>query len=185
MLLEAFPKSVVDVHILIVEGHSIRSLRIHIAARVAVIAWVGVDETPNRTALRRHFRLDTAPGAAVASDDNLSRDVDAAPLEFVVIARHPVVDIHELTGDVPIDRVGVVARELLVVLTRRAVFAQRRLCEGGSEAGRRHHFESPNSRGREEDLIRLDRRLVAPLAKALGDKFSHLSPKRRPHVVRT
>ena len=43
----------------------------------------------------------------------LPSDVDAAPLQLLVVARHAVVDVDELAGHVAVDRVGVVDRELL------------------------------------------------------------------------
>ena len=57
-------------------AHPICAVWIHISPTVPVILWVRVDDAADRALLGRHFRLDTAPGASVACDDDLSTDVD-------------------------------------------------------------------------------------------------------------
>jgi hypothetical protein len=96
------------------------------------------------------------------------------PRELLVVVGHAVVDVDQLAGNVAVDRVGVVARELLVLLPRCRVVGQRWLLEGRREPLRLEQLQQPGTRRREEDLEFLDGRLVSPLPKQVGDELGIL-----------
>ena len=81
---------------------------VDVALEEAVVARIRVDQAADRAVLGRDLRLDAAPRAAVAGDDDLALDVDAAALELLVVGRDAVVDVDELGGHVAVGRVDVV-----------------------------------------------------------------------------
>ncbi len=56
----------------------------------------------------RQFGLEAAPTAAVTRDRDLSFHVHPAAREFLVIVRHAVVDVHQVTRDIAISSIDVV-----------------------------------------------------------------------------
>src|SRR5207248_10771019 len=105
------------------------ALRVNVAVEVAVFARVGVEEAADCAVLCGDLRLDAAPGAAVARDDDTALHVYAAPFEFVVVARDAVVDVDELPRHVAVNRVGVVCGKLLRSLIGSRVLFERRFGE--------------------------------------------------------
>ena len=120
----------------------------------------------DRPVLGRHLRLDAAPGAPVAREGDLALHGDAQPLELVVVLGQAVVHVHEGAGDVAVDRVGVVRRELLGLLATGRIDRERRLLESQAEPRRLDHLDQPLLRRREEHVEGLDPRVPAPLAEA-------------------
>ena len=57
------------------------------------------------------LRLEAAPAAAVAGDDDLALDVDAALLERLIVVRHAVIDVDQRRGDVAVALIGDVGRQ--------------------------------------------------------------------------
>src|SRR5439155_12875011 len=110
-----------------------RPLREHVPGLVAVVPRIGIDETPHRAVLARHFRLDAPPRPAVAGDDDRPLHGHAHALQALVVRGNPVVDVHEWPRDVAVRRVGVVGGELLLLLGRRGVTRYGALDEAGHE----------------------------------------------------
>ena len=115
-------------------GAPVAALRVGVADEEPVVPRVGVEDAADGAVLGGDLRLDAAPGAAVAGDHDLAADVDSAAGELVVVVGHAVVDVDQLAGHVTVHRVGVVGRELLVLLARGGVLGQGGLGEGRLEA---------------------------------------------------
>ena len=160
------------------------ALGIDVALERTVLLRIGEDDAADRAVLGRDLGLDAAPGAAVAGQHDLALDVDAAPVELVVVLGPPVVHVHEIAGDVAVDRVGVVGRQLLAALARRAVGRERGLAERCGEARRRHHLEHARLRRGEQHVEALDRRVEAPRAEEPGEVVGVLLVVGRAQVVR-
>ena len=90
-------------------GGTKAALRIDIPGPVAVLLRIGIDDAADGTVLLRELRLQSAPATAVAGDDDLAFDVDAAARQILVVIRHAVVDVDEIPGDVAIAAVDVVS----------------------------------------------------------------------------
>ena len=163
--------------------HAVGAGGIDVALHIAVVPRVGVDQAADGAALGRDLRFDAAPGAAVAREDDLAGDVDAAARKLIVVVRHPVVDVYQLAGHVTVDRVRVVARKLLVDLPGRAVLGQHGLRQRRGVAGRRRHLQAAQARRREEHLEGLDLRVIPPGPEPLGDELGHLLPEGRPDMM--
>ena len=157
------------------------TLGIDVAGEVAVVSRVGVEDATHRSALGRHLGLDPAPRTAVARDHDLAFDVDSPALELFVVVGHAVVDVHQLSPDVTIDRVGIEGRQSVGLFAR--VLAHRDLFEGGGELRRCQQLDEARLRGREEHLELFDPRVVAPGAKQLRHEFGVRLAVERAHVV--
>ena len=111
--------------------HAIRrtpgALGENVALGVAIVARIGIDQAADRAVLGGDLGLDAAPGDAVARDHDGALNGDAQAVQFLVVSGNAVVDVDERRGDVTVDRVGVVGRELLGLLVRRGVVRKRRL----------------------------------------------------------
>ncbi len=90
-----------------------RTLWEDVALRVAVIFWVGIDETAHGAMLSRDLRLDAAPRPAIARDHDRTFHVHSEPRQLFVIVRHTVIHVDQRTGDVAVGGVRVVGRQLL------------------------------------------------------------------------
>src|ERR1700722_16071595 len=104
-----------------------RAGRIRVARGITVITRIGVDDAAYRTVLACQLGLQPAPTIAVACDRDSPADRDAAARELLVVFRHPVVDIHELPGHVPVCPIYVVRRQNISGDLRAAVARDRRL----------------------------------------------------------
>ena len=104
-------------------GRPPAALRIRVALIIAVVARVGINQTADRAVFSRNLRLDASPGVAIAGDDDLPFDVDAAFSQRVVVGRKSIVDVDQRRGDVAVDGVSVVDREL--ILAKRRMFCPR------------------------------------------------------------
>ena len=160
------------------------ALRIHVTLRVAVVSRIRVDQASDGAAFGGDLRLDAAPRAAVARDHDLAFDVDAAFGEHVVVARHAVVHVDELRGDVAIRRIGVVDRQLLGGLTGRAVLLEDGLDDLRRDLLRRDEFQHADGRCGEEDVVLFDRGLVAPRLEQAGHEFGVRLAVRRSDMMR-
>src|SRR5207245_3019789 len=78
---------------------------------------------------------DLAPRAEVPRDDDRALYRHAHPLEPLVVRRHAEVHVDERGGDIAVDGVGVVGRELLGLLARRGIAENSGLLELGPERG--------------------------------------------------
>ncbi len=155
-----------------------------VALGVAVFGRVREDQTADGAVLRRDLGLDAAPGTAVARQHDLPSDIDAALRELLIVLRQAVVDVDQVGLDVAVDRVDVVAGQLLLLLTRRRIVGERTLVEPGTEAGRRDELERAQLRRREEDVEALDPRLVTPARKEVAHPFGVGAPPLRADMVR-
>src|SRR5229473_2531897 len=81
-----------------------------------VFVRIGEYEAADGAVFGGNLGLDAAPGVEVAGDDDLALHGNAHALELLVVFRDAVVDIDERSGDVAVDRVGVVSGELLGLL---------------------------------------------------------------------
>lgn len=140
------------------------TLRIHVTLSVPIVAGLRVDQATDRPVLGGDLGLDATPRSAVTGDDDLARDVDAAPLELLVVGRDAVVDVHEIAGDVAVGRVHVERRQRLGAQLRDRVPSHLRFGKARGEFRRRHQFDDPRRRRREEHVVLRNLDLVAPLA---------------------
>jgi hypothetical protein len=81
-------------------GWAVGAARVHVAADVAVVSGVGVDDDADRTALLREIDLDAAEVAAVAGDDDLALYTDAEPGKLIEVGERAVVGVDGVGGDV-------------------------------------------------------------------------------------
>ena len=123
---------------------------------------IGVDEAADRAVFGGDLRLDAAPGAAIAGDDDPPLDVDAVPRELLVVVRNAVVDVDELAGHVAGRRVRVVGRQLLGGLRRGRVVGERRFGQLRRVFRGRRQLEHAHARRREEDVEPFDACVVSP-----------------------
>src|SRR4030095_10646239 len=86
------------------------SLRKDVALIVAVVFGIGINKTADGAVFGSDLWLDAPPASAIARDDDLALNVYAELAEFIVVGRHPVVDINQLTCHIAVDRVCVVGR---------------------------------------------------------------------------
>ncbi len=77
-----------------------RTLGVHVAAEVAVVGGVGVDEDALGTVLLGDVGLDAAEVFAVADDDDLVFDADAEFGELLEVGESAVVGVDDFGGDV-------------------------------------------------------------------------------------
>ena len=130
------------------------------------------------------FRLDAAPGVAVARDDDGAPDRNAAAIEILVVLRPSVVDVDDRAGDVAVDRVRVERRQLLVLLGRCRVLGHCRLFEFQRERRRRDHFDAALFRRREEHVVGLDARVPSPFLELREDPLRVVLVVGRAEVMR-
>ena len=108
-----------------------------LALEVAVLMRVGIDQASDGAVLGRHFGLDAAPRIAVARDHDGALHGDAQAVERFVVFGDAEVHVNQRRGDVAIDGVGVIDRQLLVVLGRGGVHGNGRFGQlGGELSGR-------------------------------------------------
>ena len=156
---------------------------VDVALEVAVAARIGVDDAADGAVLGRHLGLDAAPRAAVAGDHHLAGDVDAAQRQLLVVVGHAVVDVDELAGHVAVDGVGVVGREVRLLLRRGRVAVDRRLDELRGVGVGSDHLEHPGLRGGEEHVEGFDPRVVAPGPEELEHELGVGAAVGRAHVM--
>ena len=135
--------------------------------------------------LGRDLRLDAAPRAAVARDDDRALHRDAVARELVVVGGDAVVDVDERRGDVAVDRVGVVRRELLGLLVRGRILRRAR----APAASRRSASAQTSSTARsigvgKSTSKRLDVRVEAVALELREDPLGVVLVVRRADVMR-
>src|SRR5207249_8191432 len=101
-----------------------------------------------------------------------------------IVGRHAVVHEDERSGDVTIDRVRVVRRKLLVVLSGGRIDGDCWLLELGLEGDRRDELDDALLRRREEDVEALDLRLPAERPELIANPFGVRAIVGRADVVR-
>ena len=79
---------------------AVGAVGVHVAAEVAVVGGVGVDEDAVGAVLLGDVDLDAAEVAAVADEDDLVLDADAEVGEFLEVGEGAVVGVDDLGGDV-------------------------------------------------------------------------------------
>ena len=84
------------------------AFRIVVALKIAILARVRINDTANGAMFGGDFRLNPAPGAAVARDNNSALHLDPVPGEHFVILGHSVIDVDQFAGDVAVDRISVI-----------------------------------------------------------------------------
>ena len=126
---------------------------------VTIVARVGVNQTSDRAVLRRNLGLDAAPGSAVARDDDRAFHAYAVPGEHLVVRGDAVIHIDDRRGDIAVDRVDVVRRQLLRLLRGCRVARDRGFMERETEVRGRHHLDGPLERRRIQHVERFDLRI--------------------------
>ncbi len=84
------------------------ALGVDLPCRIAVIARIGIDDAAGRAMFLRELRLQSAPPATVAHDDDLPFDIDGSAGEILVVVIHSIVRVDQLAADVPITAIRVV-----------------------------------------------------------------------------
>ena len=140
----------------------VSALRINVAAIVAVVPRVGVNDAADGAVLGGYFGFDAAPRAAVACDDDLALHVDAHLGQTLVVGRDAVVDVDQLARDVAVDGVGVVDGQTAGGVGSALVAFHGRLAEPRGVMFRRDHLEQTRARRREQRIEGLDRGFVTP-----------------------
>ncbi len=74
---------------------------------------IGKNEAADGAVFRGDFWLNAAPGAVVARDDDGAFHGNTHALELFVIIGNAKIDVDERSGDVAINRIGVVRGKLL------------------------------------------------------------------------
>src|SRR2546422_2170425 len=131
------------------------------------------------------FRLGAPPGAEVARDDDGAFDGDAYALELFVVVGNAEVDVNERSGDVAVNRVGVVGRELLGFLIRCGILGSHgflQLC-GEARAAIHQLDEAILWRGKEH-VEGFYVRVPAELLEPGGDPFRIVFVVRRADMMR-
>ena len=84
--------------------------------------------------------LQPAPAAAVTRQHDAAFDADPLAIEFPVVVRHSLIDVHEFGGHVAVRAIHVVGRQFILGLRRSAVARHRRFGQAGGEMTGRHQF---------------------------------------------
>jgi hypothetical protein len=155
------------------------------ASREAVVPRIGVDQAADGAMLGGDLRLDAAPRLPVTRDDDGAFDSDAVTLESLVVGGCAIVHVDERSRHVAVGGVGVVGRQLLVLLIGRRVAGHHRFLELGDEARRRGHLHDPLLRSREEHVELLDVRVETVGLELRENPVGVLLVVRRAHVVGT
>ena len=163
---------------------AIGTVREHVALKVTVIAWIGIDDAGHRAMLGRDLRLDAAPGLPVARDHDGSADRDAHPRELFVVGGDAVVDVHQRRSRFAVDRVGVINRKLLALLIGGGVDRDGRLLQLGGELGRLDHFHQALFGSRKEHVEILNVRIQAPAFELRQEPLGIVLIVRRPDMMR-
>ena len=156
-----------------------RAVRKRRLAEVTVVSRIRIDEAADGAVLARDLGLDAAPRRAVPRDDDRAAHGDTELFQDVVVLRPAVVDVHERRRDVAVDRVRVVAGQLLGLLARGRIFRHRRLLELGCESRGRDELEQALARGRKQHVERLDLRVPPERLELREQPLAHC-PCRRP-----
>ena len=162
-----------------------RAVRVDVAHGVAVVGRIRIDNRADRAILGRQLRLDTTPRLAIFNDDDLAFDVDAVALEHVVVRRDAVVDEHEFAFHVAVDRERVIRRQQIIVFQRTGISVDGHFGQRRSERARRREFEFSDSRRRQENVVLLDRDVVAPGLHEPGQELGVFPGRGRAGMMRT
>src|SRR6185312_13236885 len=100
-------------------GRASAAERIGVRTGIAVVRRIGIDEAADRAMLLRELRLEPAPAGAVAREDDLAANVDAALGERVIIVGHSEIDVNHGRGDVAVALVGDIRRQCARDILRR------------------------------------------------------------------
>ena len=166
-------------------GWPISPGRVSLSLDKTVLVRIGINQEAHRAVLGGNFGLDAAPGVEITRDDNLALHGNAHAIELLVVFGDSVVDIHELSCDVAVDRVRVIGGKLLGLLVRRGVLRKRRFLELGNEFRTAFdELDEPFFRRREENVKLFDMRVEAKLLEFCGDPFGVLFVVGRADVVR-
>ena len=140
-----------------------RAVGENVALRVAVVGGIGIDEASDRAVLGGDFGLDAAPGISVTRDHDCALDRNSHALQFLVVIRSAVVDVHQRRGDVAVGRIGVVGGQLFSLLIGCGIDGQRRLLQFGGEFCRLDQFDDPYFRRGKQHVETFDVGVQAPL----------------------
>ena len=165
-------------------GRAHRALRKHVADAVAVVLRIRVDQAADRPVLGGDLRLDAAPRLAVARHDDRAFHRDPVALEHLVVLGPAVVHVDERPGDVAVNRIGVVDRQLFALLIRCRIDGHGRLFEPGGEARRFDQLEHALGGRRKEHAEGFDLGVPAPLLEAGEHPFRVVLVVGRSDVVR-
>ncbi len=165
-------------------GRTPRPPRVNVSGGVTVIAWVGVNQAAHRAVLESDFGFDASPGRAITRDDDRPFYGNAHAPEFFVILGDPVVDVNQRRRHLAVNRIGVVRRQLLILLVRGRIFGNRRLPQLGYESRRLDHLEHTLLRRGEKNLKRFHVHVPAPLLEFRRQPFLVVLIVGRADVVR-
>ena len=77
---------------------------------------VRIDDATDGAMFVGELGLKAAPSAAVPRDHDPVFDADAAPVEFLVIVRHPLIHINQLRGHIAVRAIRVIGRQRILRL---------------------------------------------------------------------
>ena len=97
------------------------SVRIIVAVEITVAFRVGINDAAHRSVLAGDFGLDAAPARSVAGNHDRALDRNSQAIELLVVFAIAVVHVHQRSGHVSIDGIGVVGRKLLSGLAARGI----------------------------------------------------------------
>ncbi len=146
-----------------------RSFRKYVSLGVSIIFRIGIDQAANRAMLRRNFRFDPTPPAAIACDDDRTLHRHTHAMEFLVILPHAVIDIDQRSCHISIRRICVVGRQLFLLLVRRRIHRHHRLLQLRHELCRSDQFHQSFFRSRKQHVELLDVRIQPPLLELRQD----------------
>ncbi len=109
------------------------ALGIFVALKIAVLVRIGINEATDRAMFRRDLGLDAPPRAAIARDDDFAFHIDASFGQRFVVLGHAEIHIDQLAGNIAVDGVSVVSRQLFRHQARGRVLRQGRLLQRGGE----------------------------------------------------
>ena len=96
-----------------------RAMRIHVAAIVAVVGRIGVDQNPGRALLLRDVHLHAAEVPAITAENDLAVEVDAQLFQLRKVLGAAVIRIHRFAGHVSGRRRAIESgRDARIVLER-------------------------------------------------------------------
>ena len=108
---------------------------------VTVVTRIGINQAADRAVLSGDLGLDAAPRSAVSHNHDRAFYGNSEAIQFVVVFGHAVIGENKRCGYIAVNRIGVVSRQLLVLLIRRGVIRDGRLLKLGREFCGRYHFQ--------------------------------------------
>ncbi len=158
------------------------TLGVDLPDRIAVIARIGIDNAAGSAVFLRELRLQPAPAATVADDDDLAFDLDGSAGQILVVVIHSIVRVDQLAGDVAIAAICVVGSHP-VGAGRGCIAGDRGLAQGGCEVSGGRELERVVLECRVQHVELLDLGVPTPLAELVAHPFGIGLVVGRPDLV--